>query len=273
MRRKATLLIIILTCTLNLASAKKSKHRYLSIKGGYTHIQNQKDSKHVSKDTLLKAFAQVNMFTHQKLYIKDGVDPNSVEFNLVKHAYKENFNFSAAVGDKIGPIRMEFEIGYMLAKINEFIFDFKFIKNGHPIVDRTHSRNNVATGFLATSMINGYFDFPIRKNISSFLGIGLGVVDVNIRVKNNEGANFSTSQTEFAYQAMAGAQFAVNKSFKIIAEYKFTGTAKAQVSNEPLADIRNNPLAKIAPQTIIRVKHYDNFFTHSINIGFIMAIT
>jgi len=71
-------------------------------------------------------------------------------------------------------------------------------------------------------MANGYYDFEMGSPLTPYLGVGIGIVDSEVDV-----AGFgSTSETDLAYQFMAGLAFNVSKTAYLTAGYRYFGIAE-----------------------------------------------
>ncbi len=138
---------------------------------------------------------------------------NDLDFPGINISFDPGFNVGGALGYDFGQFRAEGEIRYSSVDIDEV--------NGIP--------SSISADLSAlTFMANGYYDHEIRNSsLAPYLGLGLGFADSELTV-----AGFgSSSETDFAYQFMAGLGFNVSPSTILTAEYRFLGIADSDAPN------------------------------------------
>lgn len=115
-------------------------------------------------------------------------------------------------------LRAEFELGYRDAPGNQLVL---------------HSAAG-STAFTAdlhvyTFLANLLYDFDLTRlspgfaNWSAHIGIGIGAANVN--------SNIGPSAVVFAYQPIAGIEYAVNPRLRFGVDYRFLGTDSANLTN------------------------------------------
>lgn len=115
-------------------------------------------------------------------------------------------------------------------------------------------------------MGNAFYDINLSNGkVLPYVGAGLGYATVNSHVEGTAAdqadITHNAKSGTFAYQAMVGASFKVNKMLSLFAEYKFFGTSKAQFLKETIAATAE----PVAEATTKEYKHA--IFTHNANIG------
>ena len=130
-----------------------------------------------------------------------------LDFPGINISFDPGYNVGGALGYDMGRFRVEGEIRYSSVDIDAV--------NGTP---PPTSADLSALTFMA----NGYYDHEMRNSsLTPYLGLGLGFVDSEVSA-----AGFgSTSETDFAYQFMAGLGFNVSPSTILTAEYRYFGIA------------------------------------------------
>jgi len=134
---------------------------------------------------------------------------DDLDFPGLNISFSPGYNVGGALGYDMGRFRVEGEIRYSSVDVDEV--------NGAPFPG---SADLSALTFMA----NGYYDHEMRSSsLTPYLGLGLGFVESKI-----SSAGFSsTSETDFAYQFMAGLGFNVSPSTILTAEYRFFGIAES----------------------------------------------
>jgi opacity protein-like surface antigen len=69
-------------------------------------------------------------------------------------------------------------------------------------------------------LLNLVYNFPLQSNFKPYIGVGAGGIYTDIVPRHGDGEDNFT----FAYQGMAGVNYAVSDSFSIGVGYKFLGT-------------------------------------------------
>lgn len=258
MNNKITITLIGLTSLFGATAS--NGHSYVSAKGGYTHLMQHHDTAQVSS--------------------ADGQLKGKTELDL---HYKGNFNTGIEVGQKIGAYRTAIEGNFTKTTVKDVKFDFTATNaaSNNTIKGSGKGQNNKDyCGYILTFMLNGYYDFHVHNVVTPFVGLGIGYARVKSKFSSSVPMKVSSNgeavanpnlpiksdgETDgaFAYQAMVGLQFAINKMFSIFAEYKFMGTTKAKIAT---IDLSNT-------QAGITKHSYDQaYITHNANLGFTFAI-
>ena len=74
-------------------------------------------------------------------------------------------------------------------------------------------------------MVNGYYDLPVDSPIVPYVGVGLGLANVDVDDVVVDGtAVGGADDTVFAYQFAAGATFELDPNFSFDASYRYFAT-------------------------------------------------
>ena len=134
------------------------------------------------------------------------------------------------VGYDLGSFRLEGEVAYKKASVDEFENTIAIPSSSgpHPIGQREGFGSQSALGF----MIIGLLDFGDDDGLSGFVGGGAGVARVdfsNIRAFENTGEFLDDSDTRFAWQIVAGVRTAVSRSVDVTLRYRFFNVGDANM--------------------------------------------
>jgi len=126
---------------------------------------------------------------------------------------------SAALGMDYGQFRTELEGSYRSDDVDSL------------------SVGGVGTGGASGStdvwsaMINGYYDIPTGLPFTPYLGAGVGLAHVNADDIDGGGLTSGGSDNVFAYQAMAGAEYAFNEDWSAMLEYRYFAADNVDISS------------------------------------------
>ncbi|MGD0277128.1 MAG: outer membrane beta-barrel protein [Syntrophales bacterium] len=116
-------------------------------------------------------------------------------------SYDTGFGLNLSGGYKFNdPIRVEFELGYKSADFNTFESDSSLK--------------------VWSYMVNAYYDIKTNSPLTPFIGLGLGLLNGDIKLEG-----WSKDDTEFGYQIIAGAAYKVDKNVAIDISYHFQAAA------------------------------------------------
>jgi len=112
-------------------------------------------------------------------------------------------------GASLGRFRIEAELSYRENDVDNIVFNN---------VDRIGSgEESVLAGLM-----NLFFDINIRsKRMIPFVGVGLGLANVDANVTYSPGAFIDDSDTAFAYQFIAGAEYKLTTDFSLIGDARY----------------------------------------------------
>lgn len=143
---------------------------------------------------------------------------------IVDHEY--GFDGAGFVGYDLGAFRLEAEVAYKRARIDEL--ETVIGLPGAAGFNRPIAQTFVDAGGGNTTalsfMINGMLDFGDDEGISGFLGGGVGIARVNFnnqRQFENQGAFVDDSDTRFAWQLVAGVRQAITDTIDVTVRYRF----------------------------------------------------
>ena len=135
---------------------------------------------------------------------------DDLDFPGLNISFNTGYNVGGALGYDLGKFRLEGEFTYRSADIDT--------ANGLSIPDASLS--------ALTFMANGYYDFEM-DSLTPYIGVGLGVADSDLDVSGFTVA----SETDFAYQFMAGLAFNVSKTAYLTAGYRFFVISETDAPN------------------------------------------
>ena len=147
---------------------------------------------------------------------------------VVDHEY--GFDGSGFVGYDLGAFRLEAEVAYKKARIDEL--ETVIGLPGAVGQGRTIAQTFVDAGGGNTTalsfMVNGLLDFGDDDGISGFVGGGVGIARVNFNNQRqfaNQGAFIDDSDTRFAWQVVAGVRQAISDNIDVTVRYRFFNVA------------------------------------------------
>lgn len=156
---------------------------------------------------------------HAGIYLRAGTFFSSVDDVKVQgemnfsSAVDDSFGFTGAVGYKFSVIRLEGEFNYLDSNIKKInLADFR--SSGD------YKKSNL--------FVNALIELPIIPMFSPYAGIGFGITDIEVDVRNiaingDVSNSFRTSGDESLYSAqfMAGLRFSLMKTFSVYAGYRY----------------------------------------------------
>jgi len=155
-----------------------------------------------------------------------GSDPALEESDKVIDYYalvdsSVGYNISGAVGYGINDLgRLEIEIKYQKTENQAYFFNSNETTNSDFVLDE----GDLFVESLAV-MFNGYVDFKNDSTFTPYAGLGLGYVNLSRTgyLVDNSGWNGDSTDT-FAYQGMAGVDWAVTEKISVGVKYTYFGT-------------------------------------------------
>ncbi len=139
----------------------------------------------------------------------------------VETEMKDGYVVVGAIGRQYGNIRAELEGSYRANDVDS-----------HKVGAATLAGSRGETTVLA-GMGNLYYDIPTGGALTPYLGVGAGVAEVEFENygTNATGTVLDDSDTTFAYQGMAGLNYALNGNLSLNAEYRYFATSDAEVQS------------------------------------------
>ena len=169
--------------------------------------------------------------------------------------YKRGIDVDAIIGYDFGMFRLEGEIGYKRAKVDDFEIDNIDIAALNATLNRPSGLGDPgAPGFAGLSaddldlngrikvwsaMVNGLVDFGNEDGLSFYIGGGAG------RAKAKA---FGDSDSAWAFQGIVGARYAVSRNIDLGLKYRYFQTGKLNFSEDPIA-VGGNPNAIVVGTT------------------------
>ena len=134
----------------------------------------------------------------------------------------DGYEIAGALGYDFGGFRLEAEIAH-----RDIALDGAIGSQGNPYGFAGYEF--VSEGQIETTsyMLNAVGDFAVGENFELFAGAGIGQSDSDIYVLNYfegtpfDAPYFDSSDSSFAWQAMAGARFHVSETVSLYAKYRF----------------------------------------------------
>jgi len=142
--------------------------------------------------------------------------------------HKYGYDVDYVAGYDFGGIRLEAELGYKRAKVDEF---------------RQGTGGGFTTGLfegngstqVISAMVNALLDFGDDDSVNGYVGGGVGVAQVkfnNITGTGLNGVFIDDKDSEPAWQAIAGVRFPVGTNVDIGLKYRFFNTTRFHVIGE-----------------------------------------
>lgn len=149
-------------------------------------------------------------------YVTAGTD------DAVALDYDYGFDGALFVGYDLGAFRLESEVSYKHAGVNEFenTIAIPSTSGPHPPGLREGFGSAAALSF----MLNGMLDFGDDDGISGFVGGGAGIARVdygNIRAFEDTGTFIDDSDTRFAWQIVAGLRQSISDNVDVTLRYRY----------------------------------------------------
>ena len=142
----------------------------------------------------------------------------------IDHNY--GYDVDGVIGYDIGRFRLEAEVGYKNATVDSYrstVNTFVTGGNGAPsgIGPGTYDYAGGRTTALSF-MANGLLDFGDDDGVQGFVGGGVGVARVKTRLGlNTRSDSLNDSDTQFAYQGLAGVRAPLGDHVDISLKYRF----------------------------------------------------
>jgi outer membrane protein OmpA-like peptidoglycan-associated protein/opacity protein-like surface antigen len=143
---------------------------------------------------------------------------------IIDHEY--GYDGAAFVGYDLGAFRLEAEVAYKRADVDDFETIINLPGQSGPLGGNRPQSFADAGGGNTTAlsfMVNGMLDFGDDEGISGFLGGGVGIARVNfnnLRAFANQGAFLDESDTRFAWQLLAGVRQAISDNVDVTVRYR-----------------------------------------------------
>lgn len=155
-------------------------------------------------------FQEKSYFGENGKYVSGKIGPNSLEESGGGQTdFDTGFAFLGAFGfdfndvSSYGRVRVEGELGFRENDAESQNLGFFTLQSGSD-VDQT------------SFMANAYHDFLPGSKFRPYLGLGIGLVS------SDASGNAGGSSTDFAYQAMIGLSYKLNRKWALDGEYRYT---------------------------------------------------
>ncbi len=151
---------------------------------------------------------------------------------VVESGFDKGFDFGGVVGYDFGGFRLESEVSYRQANINDHTLTLPAPLSG---LNGTYD-DDLAFGKASalSFMVNGLFDFGDDDGLQGFVGGGVGVARVDL---SDYGAGPATllddSDTGFAWQALAGIRAPLSDSWDVGLKYRFFNAPNVNLVTTP----------------------------------------
>jgi OmpA-OmpF porin, OOP family len=157
-----------------------------------------------------------------------GLQQNAPASDGRQIAFNHDYGFDGAmfVGYDLGAFRLEAEVSYKRARVDEYETSVAVPGSRAPgsVISTVISPAGGGRTSALSFMINGMFDFGDDDGISGFVGGGVGMARVdynNVRGFSNQGAIIDDSDTRFAWQVVAGVRQAISDNIDVTVRYRF----------------------------------------------------
>jgi outer membrane protein OmpA-like peptidoglycan-associated protein/opacity protein-like surface antigen len=140
----------------------------------------------------------------------------------VQIGFDEGFDGSGFVGYDFGAFRIEAEVSYKSADVEEVIVN-SLIVPGSGGTSNIFRQGNGDVSILS-GMVNGLLEFGDEDGLTGFVGGGVGMarVDVNgVSAFTNSAPILDDSDTRFAWQVLAGVRTALTPNIDLHLKYRF----------------------------------------------------
>ena len=94
--------------------------------------------------------------------------------------------------------------------------------------------------------LNGYYDFELSDRVSPYLGVGVGLADVDVTYAPSGIGVVDDGQTKFAYQGKAGVTLGFDAPVEVFGEVAYRATSDIEAENTLFPgtlDVENKQLA------------------------------
>ncbi len=79
---------------------------------------------------------------------------------------------------------------------------------------------------------NAYYHFAASDTVSPYVGVGLGLMDVDVNYSPSGISVIDGGETVFAYQARAGVGFMLSESMELFGEFTYRASDDVEVDND-----------------------------------------
>lgn len=152
-------------------------------------------------------------------YVPNNISVTNSGLNRTNSGYQGGYDAGGSLGYKSNPMRYEGELTYLKANLQEFNV------NGIPQT----GVNGYSNAFLA--MANVYYDFDnLVGSLQPYLGLGIGYGWVQAKLRSTGpvgNTQLTASNTEFAYQGIAGLTYNFSESYALSLSYRYIATTHA----------------------------------------------
>jgi opacity protein-like surface antigen len=162
--------------------------------------------------------------------------------------YRRGVDLDAIVGYDFGLFRLEGELGYKRAKLDDFEIDQDFVDSLNVALNRPSAVPDpgapgfaplVASDFsldgrvrVLSGMVNGLVDLGDDDGLSFFAGGGFGRARVKFAGEKD---------SAWAYQLIAGARYAISNNVDIGLKYRYFRTGKLDLADSSAVSLLGNP--------------------------------
>ncbi|NNC52476.1 MAG: porin family protein, partial [Erythrobacter sp.] len=133
------------------------------------------------------------------------------------------YDVGGYVGYDFGAFRLEAEVSYRDADIEDALIGTTGIASGLGPNGRTPSGSYVADGGIdaLSFMLNGLFDFGSDDGIQAYAGAGIGVARTNVEMAVNvNGPSIDDSSSDLAWQLLAGVRAPLTDNIDVGLRYR-----------------------------------------------------
>jgi opacity protein-like surface antigen len=173
--------------------------------------------------------------------------------------YKRGIDVDAIIGYDFGMFRLEGEIGYKRAKVDEFEINDSDIAAINVALNRPSGAGDPGTPGLAalssadfdlggnvrvwSAMVNGLVDFGDEDGLSFYVGGGAG----RARVKA-----FGDRDSAWAFQGIVGARYALSRNIDLGLKYRYFRTGKLNLAEDAVSVAGNGNAVLVGTVPVVQ---------------------
>ena len=129
------------------------------------------------------------------------------------------YDVGGIVGYDFGGFRLETEVGYRRARAS------RLTDSSGATADRASNTLNGRAHALSY-MVNGLLDFGSDDGMQAFVGGGVGIANVKYAISTTGFGGANDSDTNFAWQALAGVRAPLSKHWDVGLKYRYFNVSK-----------------------------------------------
>jgi opacity protein-like surface antigen len=176
--------------------------------------------------------------------------------NAYELDYKRGLDLDLVAGYDFGFFRLEGELGWKRAKLNDFGVDSAFVTSLNTALNRPSGTgdpvgaNAALTGGsldvdgsakVLSGMVNALLDFGNEEGVSFYVGGGAGRARVSFA---------GDRDSAWAYQGIAGVRFALSENVDLGLKYRYFRTGRVELADDAVTTFAGNVDRAIVANTV-----------------------